>query len=158
MEAREMGQHNKQAQNTSWNDTPKKGHFWLFLGGLKRGQKMAFFEVPSNTLALCWSTKVCCAWTNFMMQTHQAWRVAAETSKTSKFTIFGGQGGYKGGLRTRPNLENDRFLTFKTLTTTRWTTFNIIIEATKITVLALGGLKAEGQSGHENRLVGTSNI
>ncbi len=153
-----MGQHNKQAQKSSWNDTRKKGHFWGVFRGSKKGSKNGLFWGLSNTLALCWKSKICCAWTNFMMQTHQAWRVAAEMSKTSKFTIFGGQGGYKGGLRTRPNLEKRRFLTFKTLTTTRWTTFNIIIEATKITVLALGGLKAEGQSGHENRLVGTSNI
>ena len=43
-----MWQHNKQARKSSWNDTRKKGYFWGFLGGLKRGQKMAFFEVRAT--------------------------------------------------------------------------------------------------------------
>jgi hypothetical protein len=46
----------------------------------------------------------------------------------------------------------------KITATTCWTSFNIIITSSKNTFWGQGGSNDEGPSGHENRLVGTSNF
>jgi hypothetical protein len=46
----------------------------------------------------------------------------------------------------------------KITTTACWTSFNIIIEASKNTFWGPRGSNGEGPSGRENRLVGTSNF
>ena len=157
-EAREMGQHNKQARKSSWNDTRKKGHFWGVFRGSKKGSKMAFFWGPSNTLALCWKSKICCAWTNFMMQTHQAWRVAALTSKNVKKPVLGRLSRAWYFIRPWKTSKMTVFEHSKIDATTCWTSFNIIIVTLKNTFWGQGGSNDEGPSGHENRLVGTSNF
>ena len=97
---------------------PKKGSFLGSFWGSQKGSKNGLFWGPSNTLTLCWSHEICCAWTNFMMQTHQAWRVAAQTSKNVKKPVLGRFLGAWYFIRPWKTSKNDVFGASKIVVTT----------------------------------------
>ena len=157
----EMWQHNKQWQTQRRCRWSKQGRFWgRFWGskrGRKKGQKRAVFWPPRKTWSASYGQKTA---KNAVLggRTARGLYFCSEPRKWPKIDVFGV---FWRPLKKWPILSTNRKQRFhddKTACNVVEQHVHNVIEALKNTFWGQGGSNGEGPSGHENRLVGTSNF